>query len=284
MKEIESLALMIAFVLIVNFLLHSRKWQRRARNFKSIINLVLLDTRNGHIVSKRIDLRDGDRIEVEELGLSFVFSVNEQNPEIAGLKVIGKNGEEYGYGLTMRSTTYTHQHCRFTALRHGESVDRAVKDLEADYFGTEEGPEFPPDPQIDQVALVADAPTWCFIFAERGTLEHVVLTPNWWRHLRDFFDEERMRTLPKARQIFWRAGVAFDEESDKPVNSSYRYLPTREEVQGFADRVGKTIALFVAHGDSYRGVNVERKFLVKPRKASLLQAPLRNLLRGFCVS
>ena len=115
-------------------------------------------------------------------------------------------------------------------------------------------------------------------------MEHVILTPSWWRRLRNFLDVERLKTLPKARQVFWHVQMPFDEQSDQPIDGCYRRLPRYEEVQAFADRVGKTIALFVAHSNGYHGLSVERKFLVMPRRPSLLQAPLRNFLRGFCVA
>lgn len=256
----------------------------QTKNYQNILQIVLMDLHTGHIEVRGMDLRERATLTDDGLGLTFSFRVDQKNPEIAGLHIKTKDGPEHGFGLTSLSSTYTFQNLRFTALRYGGSVQLAKRELEADYFGLDEGPEFSPEDIVDGVRLVANSPAWCFIFAERALMEHVILTPSWWRRLRNFLDVERLKTLPKARQVFWHVQMPFDEQSDQPIDGCYRRLPRYEEVQAFADRVGKTIALFVAHSNGYHGLSVERKFLVMPRRPSLLQAPLRNFLRGFCVA
>jgi hypothetical protein len=279
-----ALSAIVVAGLVLRLVLIEYDRRIQTKSYQSILQIVLMDLRTGHVEVKRIDLRERVTLTDDELGLTFSFQVNPKNPEIAGLLIKTTSGQDRGFGLTGMSSTYTFQNFRFTAVRYGGNVHLAKRELETDYFGLDEGPEFCSEDAVNGVRLVANSPAWCFIFAERALMEHVVLTPGWWRTLRNFLDVERLKTLPTARQVFWQVQMPFDEQSDQPVDGCYRRLPRYEEVQAFADRVGKTIALFVAHSNGYHGLSVERKFLVMPRRPSLLQAPLRNFLRGFCVA
>lgn len=282
--SVAALVVIVVAALVLRLALAEYDRRIQAKNYQNILQLVLMDLRTGHIEVKRIDLREQTTLPADELGLAFTFRVNPKNPEIAGLLIKAANGREHGFGLTSSSSTYTFQNVRFTALRYGGNMHQAKRELEADYFGLDEGPEFSSESTVDPARHVANSPTWCFIFAERALMEHVVLTPIWWRRLRNFLDMEKLKALPKARQVFWQVQMPYDEQSDQAVDGCYRRLPTMEEVQAFADRVGKTIAFYTADSNGYHGLSIVRRFLVLPRKSFLLQAPLRNFLRGFCIA
>lgn len=266
MSEFNTLVLVGFTILFMYQLFVMLEKRKRISDLRNIVHILVLDQRTGRVYPGHIDLREEAAVVFQELGLTFTGQHNERDSEAVGIQIAWEDGREHGIGFSTRQVTQDHGHLRFLIMRHGGDVAAAIRGLEADYFGTDEGPGFPPPIDVDKDALVAEAPTWCFVFAERGTLDHVILTPQWWRHLRGIMDEERIQSLPKARNVFRRAGIAFDDESDKPVDSRYRRLPTKEEVQAFADGVGKTIAFFVARGNGYHGLSVERKFLVTPQK------------------
>lgn len=228
-----------------------------------VFKVAMLNRHTGRVTGGIVDLDIPHSLQLEdEVVISFEHIPGPHDTAVARLR--DGQGKEQAFGLTMEENTYDHGPYRFTFLRCNGDLEAAKRSLEGDYFGREEGEDID---QLtpDKAGDVAASPAWCFIFADRVPLEHVVMPPKTWRRLRDVFDEDKMRSLPKARQVFYACGKGYDEEADKPIDSTYRRLPTREEVQGFADDVGKTIALYIAHLSGDRSLQVRRAFLVQPK-------------------
>jgi hypothetical protein len=67
------------------------------------------------------------------------------------MRITWEDGREHGISFSTHQVTLDQDHFRIMFMRYSEDVAAAVRELEADYFGTDEGPEFPPPIDVDKV-------------------------------------------------------------------------------------------------------------------------------------
>lgn len=159
MNDLNTMLLVVLIFLCMGqlFVVLNKRLERN--DLENIVHIFVQDRQTGHVDRGRIDLRENWAVFFEKKGLTFIAKRDKRNPDNIGIKITWENGNEYGVSFSNHQATLDHDHFRFVFVRYNCDVSAVMHELETDYFGTNEGPEFPPPVDTDQVSWVAESPT-----------------------------------------------------------------------------------------------------------------------------